>query len=149
MQLLYLLDTSIVSIPANPRPDPAVLAKIEENIERCAIGAPTWHELSFGCFRLAPGRRRNGLQDYLQEVIRKTLTILPYDDHAASWHAEERARLESIGRPVPFVDGQIAAIAKANSLVLVTVNEKDFLPFAGLSVENWAASSSRRSSKAR
>jgi tRNA(fMet)-specific endonuclease VapC len=137
-QLRYLLDTSIVSIPASPKPDPAVMVKLEENIELCAIGAPTWHELSLGCFRLAHGKRQHGLQDYLQEVIRKALPILPYDDRAASWHAEERAWLESIGGPAPFADGQIAAIAKVNSFIPVSVNEKDFVPFQELSVENWA-----------
>lgn len=137
MRLRYLLDTSIVSVPAQPNPDPALLAKLNEFSASCAIASLTWHELSFGCLRLPAGRRRKSLQNYLQEVVRKTLLILPYEEAAATWHAEERARLEAIGRPLPFVDGQIAAIAKVNSLILVTANEKDFRPFHGLNVENW------------
>lgn len=53
-------------------------------------------------------------------------------------HAAERARLEESGTTLPFVDGQIAAIARVNELVLVTSNVKDFAPFTGLTVENWA-----------
>ena len=48
------------------------------------------------------------------------MTILPYDHVAAAWHGVERARLEAEGTPAPFVDGQIAAIAKRNDLILVT-----------------------------
>jgi tRNA(fMet)-specific endonuclease VapC len=36
-----------------------------------------------------------------------------------------------------FVDGQIAAIAKVNGLVLVTRNTSDFEKFSGLKLENW------------
>ena len=66
--------------------------------------------------------------------------ILPYDEAAATWHGYERARLESLGKPAPFTDGQIAAIAHANDLVLVTVNVKDFARFKGLKVANWSRS---------
>jgi predicted nucleic acid-binding protein len=41
---------------------------------------------------------------------------------AAEWHAAERARLAALGKTPPFVDGQITAIAYANSLTLVTLN---------------------------
>ena len=60
------------------------------------------------------------------------------DEAAATWHGAERARLEALGRPAPFVDGQIAAIAKVHGLVLATTNDKDFARFKGLTVENWS-----------
>ena len=63
--------------------------------------------------------------------------ILPYDEQAAEWHAKERARLASLGQMPSFVDGQIAAIAKVNGLVLVTRNTSDFEKFSGLKLENW------------
>jgi tRNA(fMet)-specific endonuclease VapC len=46
-------------------------------------------------------------------------------------------RLTAAGRPPAFVDGQIAAIAKVNDLVLVTSNLSHFDAFAGLRVEDW------------
>jgi len=70
--------------------------------------------------------------------------ILPYDEAAAEWHGEERARLDSIGRPAPFVDGQIAAIAHVHGLVLVTGNHQDFDRFKGLTLENWSKRSTTR-----
>jgi len=36
-----------------------------------------------------------------------------------------------------FVDGQIAAIANVNGLILVTRNIDDFKPFLRLKIENW------------
>ena len=62
----------------------------------------------------------------------------PYDEAAAAWHGEERARLEALSRPASLVDGQIAAIAHVNGLVLATTNAKDFARFKGLTVETWS-----------
>jgi predicted nucleic acid-binding protein len=41
------------------------------------------------------------------------------------------------GRPMPFADGQIAAIAATNGLVLVSRNRSDFLAYRDLATENW------------
>jgi tRNA(fMet)-specific endonuclease VapC len=70
--------------------------------------------------------------------VQLSFTILPYDEAAALRHAAERARLERAGSTIPFVDGQIAAIALVNDLVLVTGNLRDFAAFTTLQVENWA-----------
>jgi tRNA(fMet)-specific endonuclease VapC len=134
--LRYLLDTTMVSQPMMKTPSASVLRKLASMADECAIGAPVWHELNFGCHRLPAGKRRNALQDYLADVV-SNFEILPYDDLAAKLHALERVRLEALGTTVPFVDGQIAAIAQINELVLVTDNVRDFAPFKALTVENW------------
>jgi tRNA(fMet)-specific endonuclease VapC len=67
------------------------------------------------------------------------MPILAYDAAAAEWHARERARLAAMGNPRPFVDGQIAAIARVGELVLVTANVADFALFTELTVEDWRA----------
>jgi tRNA(fMet)-specific endonuclease VapC len=102
------------------------------------IPAPVWHELTYGCRRLPRGKRRAALETYLHEVVERTFDILPYDQAAARWHGIERARLASLGRTAPFVDGQIAAIARINDLVLVTINTRDFRYFEELQVEDWS-----------
>jgi tRNA(fMet)-specific endonuclease VapC len=141
--LRYLLDTSIVSVPVSKKPDPAVLKRLDKRGAECAIAAPVWHELTYGCRRLPRGKRRTALEAYLRDVVRPSFPNLPYDEAAAAWHGEERARLEAQGRPAPFVDGQIAAIAHVHGLVLVTTNETDFSGFKGLTVENWSKSRPR------
>ena len=144
MTLRYLLDTNIVSAPISKKPHPAIVRRLETSGSECAIPAPVWHELTFGWRRLPAGRRRVAIQAYLEEVVRASFPILAYDERAAAWHGQERARLEAIGRPSPYVDGQIAAIARVNDLTMVTANAKDFAIFKDLRVENWTRATRRR-----
>src|SRR4051812_20532314 len=110
----YLLDTSIVSSPISKVPDPEIVKRLASHGHDCAIAAPVWHELTYGCERLPRGKRREAVEAYLGDVVLASFPILPYDDACAHWHGHERARLESLGRPAPYVDGQIAAIACVN-----------------------------------
>lgn len=143
MSLKYLLDTSVVSSPISRIPNAGVLRLLHEVGRACAIGAPVWHELIYGCERLPRGgRRRQALQQYLAEVVRVSFPILPYDERAAAWHGRERARLDAQGKTAPWVDGQIASIAATNGLVLVTRNRRDFANFLDLTVEDWEGSAS-------
>jgi len=137
VRLRFLLDTGIVSSPISKVPNWAIVKKLEKHGDECAIASPVWHELQYGCGRLPSGKRRSALETYIQDVVQATFAILPYDEAAATWHAHERARLEALGQPAPYVDGQIAAIARVNGLAVVTTNAKDFTRFEGLQVENW------------
>ncbi len=134
----YLLDTSIVSEPVKPRPNPRVLARLREHGSECAIAVSVWHELRFCVLRLPPSKRRETLERYLDDVVRLAYPVLPYDDATADWHARERARLERLGRPPPWVDGEIAATAAIAGAVLVTLNPRDFRRFRGVSVRDWS-----------
>ncbi len=133
----FLLDTSTISAAMWKTPDPGVMAKLAEHGGECAISAQVWHELQYGVQRLARGKRRSVLEAFLRDVVSPTLPILPYDEHAAEWLAEERVRLEKAGRHTPVVDGQIAAVAATNGLPVVTANRADFSVFRGLVVQNW------------
>ncbi len=85
------------------------------------------------------GRQRARLDSYVQSVLASGLTVLAYDTTAALWHGEQRANLEARGVTPPFADGQIAAIAATQGLVLVTRNITDFEVFDGLQLLNWFA----------
>lgn len=133
----YLLDTNTVSEPLRPRPSAGVVRRLRDYEGEVAVPAPVWHELRFGCSRLPPSRRREVIERYIEDVVLRSFPIMDYGWKAADWHARERARLAAAGRTPPFVDGQIAAIAHTNSLILVTSNTGDFHAFDGLSIENW------------
>lgn len=137
MSLRYLLDTNVVSEPLRPLPNPQVLTRLQLHESHLCIAAIVWHELLFGCYRLPSSARRTAIEHYLFQVIAPTLPILVYDEKAAAWHAAERARLAGIGRTPSFADGQIAAVAQTNQLVLVTFNTDDFVVFADLTIEDW------------
>jgi len=71
--------------------------------------------------------------------VKAYFPILRYDESAALWRGDERARLEQKRKIVPFVNGQIAAIAKRHDLTLVTANPKHFALFDGLAVVDWSS----------
>lgn len=133
----FLLDTNIISEAVKAKPNKAVMRKLRMHQEEIATASPVWHELQFGCRRLPVSRRRSTLEMFLSNVVRPSMEILPYDEAAVTWHADQRARLNSIGKPPSFVDGQIAAIAKVNRLMLVTRNTADFEVFSGIDLQNW------------
>ncbi len=133
----YLLDTNVLSEPLKLTPDKSVISMLEKHQHEIVTAAPIWHELQYGCRRLPRSRKREVIEVFLVDVVRKNMLILPYDDRAAEWHAKERSRLSLKGKLLAFVDSQIAAIAKVNGLVLVTRNVKDFKLFSGLITENW------------
>ena len=133
----YLLDTNVISAPLRSEPNVDVIRRLREHEREIAIPAPVWHELRFGCARLAQSRRREIIERYIEDVLLESFPILEYGWKAADWHARERARLIAVGRTPPFVDGQIAAIAYANGLTLVTSNTRDFRHFEGLNIQSW------------
>ena len=133
----YLLDTNVLSEAVKTAPSPHVMAMLEKHQEEIVTASPVWHELHYGCMRLPASRKREMIETYMEDVIRQNMVILPYDERAAKWHAEERARLTAQGQMPPHVDCQIAAIAKVNGLTLVTRNTADFEKFADLRIQNW------------
>ena len=143
----YLLDTNVVSEPVKPEPSEAVLSRLRERSGEVALPSVAWHELIYGARRMDEGRRRDYLLEYLREVVRPSMPILPSGAAAARWHGRARAALEQEGRPTSFADGQIAAIAATEDLTVVTENTSDFEPFAelsergepgaGIRLENW------------
>jgi tRNA(fMet)-specific endonuclease VapC len=138
LTLRYLLDTSTVSAVIAPKPNRAVVQRLGLRDQECAIASVVWNELVYGCNRLPVGKRRAELEAFLREVVGRAFPILPYDETAATWHGVERARQEKVGRTAPYVDGQIAAVARVNDLILVTANTKDFVgKFTDLVVEDW------------
>ncbi len=138
MTLAYLLDTNILAEPLRPAPNGRVIEKLKAHDQQLAIPSIVWHEMWFGCNRLPKSNRRSVIERYLVEVIAPTMPVLPYDTLAAEYHAAERARLASLGKTPSFADGQIAAVAHANELVLVTFNLTDFKDFLEIQVEDWS-----------
>jgi tRNA(fMet)-specific endonuclease VapC len=134
----YLLDTNVVSEPLRPKPAAGVMRRLRKHESEIAIPALVWHELRFGCARLARSRRREAIERYIEDVVLASFPVLKYDQRAADWHALERVRLIAAGKTPPFIDGQIAAIARVNDLTLVTSNKADFNGFKGLRVRSWA-----------
>ncbi|MBI2900517.1 MAG: type II toxin-antitoxin system VapC family toxin [Planctomycetes bacterium] len=137
MTLRFAVDTNIISAACRPRPPNGLLRRLDDHSSEIALPTPVWHELRYGVALLEASARRDHLERFLTDVVLVSFPLLPYDKPAAEWHASERARLQRDGRPGPFVDGQIAAIAYVNDLILVTDNLRVFKRFHGLRLANW------------
>ena len=92
------------------------------------ISAVTEAELRTGVAILPAGQRREGIKAALDATIAEDFEgrILPFDTDAAKTYAEIAAGRRSAGRPIADADCQIAAIARATGLPLVTRNTRDF-----------------------
>ena len=143
MKTIYLLDTNIISQVTKPEPDPTVLSNIELHTGTCAISSITWFELKNGISLLPESDKKSKLQSFLYDYVQPAFPVIPYDIHAASINADITSKLLSAGRPTPILDTQIASIALANNLILVTHNTKDFSTFTdhfNLMIEDWESS---------
>jgi tRNA(fMet)-specific endonuclease VapC len=136
MTIRFLLDSNILSEPSRPMPNTQVLHQLDLHRSEVGVASVVVHEILYGCWRLAPSRRRDSLWQYIQDSV-LGLSVFDYDLDAARWHAQERSRLTKLGRTPAFADGQIASIAFCHGLILVTRNESDFQDFEGLAIENW------------
>ena len=133
----YLLDTNVLSEMVKLEPNQGVTDKVKRFETSIATASIVWHELLYGYHRLSEFKKRDLLGEFLFETLLPTVPILPYEDLAAKWHAQERARLSAIGQCPGFADGQIAAVSATNNLTLVTNNIRDFEVFQGLDLEDW------------
>jgi tRNA(fMet)-specific endonuclease VapC len=136
-EVKYLLDTNILSEPLVQRPNAGVMARIEADAEQLALSVISWQEMVYGMKRMAQGKRRAQIERYLTRHLQGVLPILPFDQPAADWQAEQRAQLTGKGLKPGYADSQIAAIAATQGLILVTRNLSDFQHFEGLDIENW------------
>lgn len=136
----YLLDSNIVSELIKRDANFNVIQKIAEHNSDCAICSPTLHELLYGYEKMADGAKKNFLGNYINDDVLENFRVKSYSEKSSRIHAKIRADAERIGKPVPFSDSMIAAIALANHMVLVTRNTKHFEAIqkvSGLEIENW------------
>lgn len=140
MQAIYLLDTNIISELTKPIQNDKIVQKIFETQKISVLSTVTWGESLFGLKRLPEGKRKETLMDFYINTIQNMYTFKDFDIHAASIYLDIKSRLEKIGKMLSELDLQIASVAIANNLILVTRNVQDFSDIAensALMLENW------------
>ena len=72
-------------------------------------------------------------------MIKSQLNVHPFNEQAALKYGTIRAALEKQGNPISERDIQIASIAMANKLCVVTHNTREFGRIPRLRVEDWTS----------
>jgi tRNA(fMet)-specific endonuclease VapC len=131
--MIYLLDTNTCIQYINRR-NSSVLqhlrTKRRSDVVICDIVKA---ELYYGAFK-------SQLIESNLEVLAEFFTelvSLPFEQEAAKIAGKVRADLQKKGTPIGPYDLQIAAIAMANNLILVTHNTREFSRIEELRLEDW------------
>lgn len=129
----YLLDTNVCVTYLNGRSTSVrdrLLSRLTEDMAVCSV---VKMELFYGALRSNnPTQTLERQQEFLGQFV-----SLPFGDEAAVVCSQIRARLANAGTPIGAYDLQIAAIAQANNLTLVTHNTREFRRVNGLQIEDW------------
>ena len=129
----YLLDTNVCVMYLNGRSSAIRDRLISTPIDDMAVCSVVKAELFYGAMRSNnPTRTLERQQDFLERFV-----SLPFGDESALLFGQIRASLASAGTPIGAYDLQIAAIALANNLTLVTHNTREFERVNGLQFEDW------------
>lgn len=131
----YLLDTNTCIIYIKGK-NLSLKQRMEDTlISDIAVCSVVKSELFYGSMKSVNPERNYALQqEFLEQFI-----SLPFDDASAHIFGTIRAQLEKKGTPIGAYDLQIAAIAIANNLTLVTHNTREFSRILELKIEDWEA----------
>ncbi|BAZ79969.1 type II toxin-antitoxin system VapC family toxin [Sphaerospermopsis kisseleviana CS-549] len=134
--LVYLLDTNVCIMYLKGRSLSINYHLDNLEPEKVAVCSVVKSELFYG------SKRSNNPEKALkiQKSFLYQFVSLPFDDNCAEVYGQIRADLAKIGTPISSNDIQIAAIALANNLILVTHNVREFSRIDGLKFEDWEVS---------
>ncbi|WP_322081326.1 type II toxin-antitoxin system VapC family toxin [Burkholderia sp. BCC1972] len=139
---MILVDTNVISESLRREPSAAVIEWLDaQNVDTLFLAAISLAEIRFGVAALPVGRRRDWLEQSIEQRVVPLFRgrILPFDDAASQAYASLRAKARAVGNAMASADGFIAATAAANGLIVAT---RDVAPFeaAGLRViDPWAS----------
>ena len=122
----YLVDTNVLSELRRPQPEPGVAAWFGRHERRALyLSVLTLGEIRKGVAKLPAGPRRDALDGWLMDDLAVYFSgrILPLDAPIADEWGRLCAR---VARPLPAIDGLLAATALKHGLGLVTRNTRDF-----------------------
>lgn len=124
-----LLDTNVISEAMKVAPSAFVIQWLNnQSSGSLFISSVTIGEVEYGLRILPDSKRRLGLRDRFETFVSSAFAhrVLDYDEDSARLYGEIMGRRKELGRPLNAPDGQIASIAKAHGLAVVTRNVRDF-----------------------
>ena len=137
----YLLDTNVVAEWVKPRPDPNVVRWLADaDDDRVYLSVITFAEIRQGVYEMSPGRRRDSLQEWLEDdlSLRFEGRILDVNLAIAEAWGSLMARSNKMGINLNVMDAFIAATARVHAVTLVTRNAKHFEKLDVVLANPWA-----------
>ncbi|MGF1633339.1 MAG: type II toxin-antitoxin system VapC family toxin [Phycisphaerae bacterium] len=136
-----LVDTCVLREVQHPRGNPAVRARLAALPEQdLYLSVLTVGELRKGIAKLAAGRRRRELEVWLDSILEDNAgRILPVDLAVAEQWGRLTIAAEARGRPLPAIDGLIAATALRHGFAVMTRNTSDFQATGVELINPWEA----------
>jgi predicted nucleic acid-binding protein len=135
----FLIDTNVLSELMREHPAPQVLAWFaSQNANLMQTSAITHAEILAGIALLPAGKRRKAVAHAASQIFEEDFAgrCIDFGGQAVRHYALVRAQRQLAGRPIDTADAQIAAIALATHLTLITRNTKDFEGIDNLQVVN-------------
>jgi hypothetical protein len=126
---MIVCDTNVVSELMKSSSSAAMVAWLEGLSERdIFITSITVAEILYGIEILPTGKRRDQLLRQAEGTFAEDFggRLLSFDERAAQEYAHIASQRRRSGRPIPFADAQIAAIARIHDATLATRNTGDF-----------------------
>ncbi|MGK7929789.1 MAG: type II toxin-antitoxin system VapC family toxin [Spirulina sp.] len=129
----YLLDTNVCIKLLNNSNEAVVRRLAKEDPKTINLCTIVKFELYYGAYR------SKRTEDNIAKLKRffKQFNLLDFDSQSAETAGLIRTQLNKKGTPIGVYDLQIAAIALAHDLVLVTHNVSEFSRVDGLRYEDW------------
>jgi toxin FitB len=137
---MILVDTNVVSEPLRPQGDRRVADWLDRQAKRTLyISTISVAEILFGVKSLPAGKRREALATAFEHEIQRMFAgrIVPFDLAAARSYAALMSGARATGAAISILDGQIAAIAKANGFDVATRDEAPFRAAALNTINPW------------
>ena len=114
------------------------LGNVKERLLVCqpseiVLSSVVYYELQVGILKsTSPQKRIAQLA-----ILKNQVSWVDFDEKSAEATAQIRVDLERMSKPIGSYDVQIAGMAIANDLILVTHNTGEFGRVSGLKLEDW------------
>lgn len=132
---MFLFDTDAITNILKNKPSKKLISRLQPlKRDQQYISTTTVAEIVYGAYKSSKPAFHI---ERLEKVLIPVVNILNFNSKAAYICGRLRAELESLGQPLYLADLEIASIALANDMTLISGNLKHFQRIKFLKVENW------------
>ena len=140
----YLLDTCVLSELIRENPDVNVVTWISGTPETSMyLSVLTIGDIHKGIEKLPESKKKDRLHKWVNSdlCIRFKNRILDLDLDVSTKWGQIQGKAEQVGKPMPIIDGLIAATALSHDLIVVTRNTEDMEQSGVTLINPWMTTS--------